>query len=170
MHPVSETPPRGTDRDHRRGSDQAPGSRSNRLTRSQPRSIAQPHGHLRIPARNPTHVPNRCSLKPLTPETPEITLLLVCPQRRLTPQVVCRSLPRFQLLKPRPQTRLPTQAPVAAARARRGNVPRDRHWPRGTGGRKSFNRGLRYPGAASKSEFSLWRACKTLSNRGLWRP
>ena len=28
-------------------------------------------GPFRIPAPNPTNVPNRCSLKPLTPETPE---------------------------------------------------------------------------------------------------
>ena len=53
-------------------------------------------GPLRIPAPNPTNVSNRCSLKPLTPETPEDALLLVLPQRRLTLQVVCRSLPRTQ--------------------------------------------------------------------------
>ena len=53
-------------------------------------------GPFHIPApETPTNVPNRCSLKPLTPETPQITLLLVCPPRRLTPQVVCRSRPRF---------------------------------------------------------------------------
>src|ERR1035441_7759819 len=57
-------------------------------------------GPLRIPAPNPTNAPNRCSLKPLTPETPEETLLLVLPQRRLALQVVCHSLPRFQLPKP----------------------------------------------------------------------
>jgi hypothetical protein len=51
-------------------------------------------------APNPTNMPNRCSLKPLTPETPEETLLLVLPQQRLTLQVVCRSLSRFQLPKP----------------------------------------------------------------------
>jgi hypothetical protein len=51
--------------------------------------------------RTPTNGPNRCSLKPLTPETPEEPLLLVLPQRRLTLQVVCRRLPRFQLPKPR---------------------------------------------------------------------
>ena len=43
-------------------------------------------------SRNPTNVPNRCSLKPLTPETPEETLLLVLPQRRLTLQVVWRDM------------------------------------------------------------------------------
>src|ERR1035441_3343814 len=43
--------------------------------------------------RTPTNVPNRCSLKPLTPETTEETLLLVLPQRRLALQVVWRSLP-----------------------------------------------------------------------------
>src|ERR1035438_10451706 len=80
-------------------------------------------GPIRIPAPNPTDVPNRCSLKPLTPETPEITLLLVCPPRRSTPQVVCRSRPRFQLPNPSSQTRLPTQAPATAARTRLGNAP-----------------------------------------------
>jgi hypothetical protein len=53
-----------------------------------------------FPARNPVNMPNRCGLKPLTPEMPEETLLLVLPQRRLTLQVVCPSLPRFQLPKP----------------------------------------------------------------------
>ena len=43
------------------------------------------------------------------------TLLVVCPQRRLTPQVVCRSRSRFQLPNPSSQTRLPTQAPATAA-------------------------------------------------------
>jgi len=57
-------------------------------------------GPLRIPVPNPTNVPNRCSLKPLTPETPEEPLLLVLTQQRLTLQVVCRSLPCFQLPKP----------------------------------------------------------------------
>ena len=54
------------------------------------------------PCPKPTNLPNHCSLKPLTPETPEEPLLLVLPQRRLTLQVVWRSLPRFQL--PRPST------------------------------------------------------------------
>jgi hypothetical protein len=48
-------------------------------------------------SRNPTNVPNRCSLKPLTPKAPEEPLLLVLTQRRLTLQVVYRGLPRFQL-------------------------------------------------------------------------
>jgi hypothetical protein len=76
-------------------------------------------GPLRFPAPNPTNVPNRCSPKPFPPETPEKPLLLVCRQRRLTLQVVCRSLPHFQLPKPFSQTRLPTHAPVTAARMNR---------------------------------------------------
>ena len=67
---------------------------------------------FRIPAPNPTNATNRCRLKPLTPEMPEITLLLVCPQQRLALQVVWRSRPRFQLPNPSSQTRLPTQAPA----------------------------------------------------------
>jgi hypothetical protein len=58
---------------------------------------------LSHPCPNPTNVPNRCSLKPLKPETPEKALLLVCPTRRLTPQVVCRIRPRFQLPNPSSQ-------------------------------------------------------------------
>jgi hypothetical protein len=59
---------------------------------------------LRIPAPKPTHAPNGCSLKPLTPKTAEKALLLVCPPWRLTLQVVYRSRPRFQLPKPSSQT------------------------------------------------------------------
>ncbi len=88
---------------------------------------------FRIPAPNPTNVPNRCSLKPVTPETPETTLLLVCPQRRLTLQVVCRSRPRFQLPNPSSQTRLPIQTPATAARTRLGNAHRDRTAARAIG-------------------------------------
>ena len=83
-------------------------------------------GPVRIPAPNPTNAPNRCSLKPLTPETPGKALLLVCPPRRLTLQVVYRSRPRFQLPNLSSHTRWPTQAPVIAARTRLGNAPRDR--------------------------------------------
>src|ERR1035438_10165694 len=94
-----------------------------RITRAQQPQLTAPHtvapratdadvvcpGPLRIPAPNPTSAPNRCSLKPLTPATPEKTLLLVWPARRLTPQVVYRRLPPLQFPKPFSQTRLPTQ-------------------------------------------------------------
>ncbi len=76
---------------------------------------------------------NRCSLKPLTPETPEITLLLVCPPRRLALQVVCRRRPRFQLPNPSSEARLPTQAPATAARTRLGNAHRERTAARAIG-------------------------------------
>jgi hypothetical protein len=72
---------------------------------------------------NPTNATNRCRLKPLKPETPEITLLLVCPQRRLALQAVCCSRPRFQLPNPSSQTRLPTQTQVTSARTRLGDAP-----------------------------------------------
>jgi hypothetical protein len=92
-------------------------------------------GPFRIPAPNPTNVPNRCSLKPLTPETPEKALLLVYPPRRVTPQVVYRNLPYFQLPYPSSRTRWPTQETVTAARTRLRSAHRDRNWPRVTGNR-----------------------------------
>jgi hypothetical protein len=75
------------------------------------------------PCPEPMNVLNRCSLKPLTPETPEKALLLVCSPRRSTLQVVCRRRPRFQLPDPSSQTRWPTQALATAARMRLGNTP-----------------------------------------------
>jgi hypothetical protein len=68
-------------------------------------------GSLSHPCPKPTYVPNRCSLKPLAAETPEKALLLVCPPRCLTLQVVWRSRPRFQLPNPSSRTRWPAQAP-----------------------------------------------------------
>ena len=80
-------------------------------------------GPLRIPAPNPRCVANRCCLKPLTPETPEKAQLLVGPPRSLTPQVVYRSRPRFQLPNSPSQTQWPTQTPATATRTRLGNAP-----------------------------------------------
>ena len=80
-------------------------------------------GPFRIPAPNPTNMPNRCSLKPLKPETPKNTLLLVLPLWRLTLQMVCHSRPRFRLPNPSSRIGWPTQAPVTASQMRLDNAP-----------------------------------------------